>query len=56
MTEVSVLVVDDHEPFRRAMAAVVEVTDGFLLVRAVAPAKQPWRRWGAWDRRWSSWT
>jgi DNA-binding NarL/FixJ family response regulator len=35
MTEVSVLVVDDHEPFRRAMAAVVEATDGFLLVGAV---------------------
>ena len=28
MSEVRVLVVDDQEPFRRAMAAVVEATDG----------------------------
>jgi two-component system response regulator AlgR len=27
-----VLVVDDQEPFRRAMAAVVEETDGFVVV------------------------
>jgi len=30
--EVRVLVVDDQEPFRRAMAAVVAVTDGFVMV------------------------
>lgn len=30
--DVRVLVVDDQEPFRRAMATVVEVTDGFVLV------------------------
>ena len=29
MTDVRVLIVDDQEPFRRAMAAVVEATDGF---------------------------
>ena len=31
MTEVRVLIVDDQEPFRRAMAAVVEETDGFVV-------------------------
>lgn len=31
-TNVRVLVVDDQEPFRRAMAAVVEATDGFEIV------------------------
>ena len=36
MTDVRVLVVDDQEPFRRAMAAVVEETDGFVVVGAVA--------------------
>jgi two-component system response regulator AlgR len=29
---VSVLIVDDQEPFRGAMAAVVEATDGFVVV------------------------
>ena len=29
---VRVLIVDDQEPFRRAMAAVVEETDGFVVV------------------------
>ena len=32
MSEVRVLVVDDQEPFRRAMASVVEETDGFVVV------------------------
>ena len=32
MTEVRVLIVDDQEPFRRAMGAVVEETDGFVVV------------------------
>ena len=31
MSEVRVLIVDDQEPFRRAMAAVVEETDGFAV-------------------------
>ena len=32
MAELRVLVVDDQEPFRRAMSAVVEETDGFVVV------------------------
>jgi two-component system response regulator AlgR len=32
MTQVRVLVVDDQEPYRRAMAAVVGATDGFVVV------------------------
>ena len=32
MTDVRVLIVDDQEPFRRAMGAVVEATDGFVVV------------------------
>ena len=35
MEKVGVLVVDDQELFRDAMAAVVEVTDGFVLVGSV---------------------
>ncbi len=31
MTDVRVLIVDDQEPFRRAMAAVVEETAGFTV-------------------------
>src|SRR6266542_2310840 len=36
VADVRVLVVDDQEPFRRAIAAVVSATDGFVLV-ASAP-------------------
>ncbi|TDO52687.1 response regulator receiver domain-containing protein [Kribbella sp. VKM Ac-2527] len=32
MADVRVLVVDDQEPFRRAIAAVVAETDGFVVV------------------------
>ena len=32
MSEVRVLVVDDQEPYRRAMAAVVDATEGFVVV------------------------
>jgi DNA-binding NarL/FixJ family response regulator len=32
MAEVRVLVVDDQPPFRRAMTAVVDETDGFVVV------------------------
>ncbi len=35
MEEVGVLVVDDQELFRDAMAAVVEATEGFVLVGSV---------------------
>jgi DNA-binding NarL/FixJ family response regulator len=38
--EVRVLVVDDQDPFRRAMAAVVEATDGFVVVGAVASGEE----------------
>lgn len=34
--DVRVLIVDDKEPYRRAMATVVEVTDGFVVVGSVA--------------------
>ena len=40
MTEIRVLVVDDQEPFRRAMAAVVEETDGFVVVGSVASGEE----------------
>ena len=40
MGEVRVLVVDDQEPFRRAMAAVVEETDGFVVVGSVASGEE----------------
>jgi two-component system response regulator AlgR len=32
VAEVRVLIVDDQEPYRRAMAAVVGATDGFVVV------------------------
>ena len=38
--QVGVLVVDDQDPFRRAMAAVVEETDGFAVVGAVASGEE----------------
>lgn len=37
---VAVLVVDDQDPFRRAMAAVVEETAGFVVVGAVASGEE----------------
>jgi CheY-like chemotaxis protein len=40
MTEVRVLVVDDQEPYRRAMAAVVEATDGFVAVGAAGSGEE----------------
>jgi two-component system response regulator AlgR len=36
MSEVRVLVVDDQEPFRQAMATVVQETDGFVVVGVAA--------------------
>ena len=38
--ETGVLVVDDQDPFRRAMAAVVEEPDGFVVVGAVASGEE----------------
>jgi CheY-like chemotaxis protein len=40
MDEVRVLIVDDQEPFRRAMAAVVEETDGFVVVGAASSGEE----------------
>jgi CheY-like chemotaxis protein len=38
--EVRVLVVDDQEPFRRAMSAVVEETDGFVVVGSATSGEE----------------
>ena len=38
--EVRVLIVDDQELFRRAMGAVVEETDGFVVVGAAASGEE----------------
>ncbi len=38
--EVRVLVVDDQEPFRRAMATVVEATDGFVVVGSATTGEE----------------
>jgi two-component system response regulator AlgR len=40
VNEVRVLVVDDQEPYRRAMAAVVDATEGFLVVGAVGTGEE----------------
>ena len=40
MGVVRVLVVDDQEPFRNAMSAVVEATDGFEVVGAVSSGEE----------------
>ncbi len=40
MDEVSVLVVDDQEAFRRAMATVVAATDGFVLAGSAASGEE----------------
>jgi DNA-binding NarL/FixJ family response regulator len=37
---VRVLVVDDQEPFRRAMATVVEATDGFVVVGSATTGEE----------------
>jgi DNA-binding NarL/FixJ family response regulator len=38
--QVAVLVVDDQDPFRRAMSAVVEETEGFAVAGAVASGEE----------------
>lgn len=40
MTQVRVLVVDDQEPYRRAMAAVVGATDGFVVVGTASTGEE----------------
>jgi CheY-like chemotaxis protein len=40
VSPVVVLVVDDHQSFRRAAASVVEAVDGFVLAAAVATGEE----------------
>jgi len=40
MTDVRVLIVDDQEPFRRAMGAVVDATDGFVVVGSATSGEE----------------
>jgi CheY-like chemotaxis protein len=40
MSDVRVLVVDDQEPFRRAMASVVEETPGFTMVGSATSGEE----------------
>lgn len=40
MAEIRVLIVDDQEPFRRAIAAVVAEADGFAVVAATASGEE----------------
>jgi len=40
MSDVRVLVVDDQEPFRRAMASVVDATEGFAVVGSATTGEE----------------
>jgi DNA-binding NarL/FixJ family response regulator len=40
VADVRVLIVDDQEPFRRAMAAVVTATDGFSIAGSVRTGEE----------------
>ena len=40
MTEVRVLIVDDQETYRRAMGAVVDATDGFVVVGSATTGEE----------------
>jgi len=40
VSEVRVLIVDDQEPFRRAMAAVVDATAGFVVVGSATTGEE----------------
>jgi two-component system response regulator AlgR len=40
MSDIRVLVVDDQEPFRRAMTTIVEETDGFVVVGSAASGEE----------------
>jgi len=46
MTDVRVLIVDDQEPFRRAMGAVVDATDGFVVVGSATSGEESLRSAG----------
>ena len=52
---VRVLIVDDQEPFRRAMGAVVEETDGFVVVGSATSGEEgaacPFPPASAWPQR-----
>jgi two-component system response regulator AlgR len=39
-SEVRVLIVDDQEPYRRAMSAVVDATDGFVVVGSATSGEE----------------
>jgi CheY-like chemotaxis protein len=43
VAEIRVLIVDDQEPFRRAMAAVVAETDGFVVVGSASSGEESLR-------------
>lgn len=43
MADIRVLVVDDQEPFRRAIAAVVAETDGFVVVASSSSGEESLR-------------
>jgi CheY-like chemotaxis protein len=40
VADVRVLIVDDQEPFRRAIAAVVSETDGFVVVASTSSGEE----------------
>ena len=40
MADVRVLIVDDQEPFRRAIAAVVSETEGFVVVASTSSGEE----------------
>ena len=40
MADIRVLIVDDQEPFRRAIAAVVSETDGFVVVASTSSGEE----------------
>lgn len=49
MARVRVLVVDDHEPFRRAMASVIEASDDFVLAGLAGTGEESLRMVGETD-------
>jgi two-component system response regulator AlgR len=40
VSDIRVLIVDDQEPFRRAMATIVEETDGFVVAGTVSTGEE----------------